>query len=92
MITRDKVYFSLAMVTCIIQATGLLVTLAGSVVDEGRGFYIFWISICIAVLLHGFILATSSRSFVLSSKYAVSAVLISTASLVAIIFLFLIKM
>jgi hypothetical protein len=40
MITRDKVYFSLAMVTCIIQATGLLVTLAGSVVDEGRGFYV----------------------------------------------------
>jgi hypothetical protein len=68
MITRDKVYFSLAMVTCIIQATGLLVTLAGSVVDEGRGFYIFWISICIAVLLHGFILATSERDQKLTSR------------------------
>ncbi len=92
MITRDKVYFILALFTCIIQATALIVTLTTNVANESIGFYIFWVSICIVVLLPGFMLATSSRLFILSSKYAAFAALISATSLVASIFLFLIRM
>ncbi len=78
MITRDKAYFGLAALACLIQSVtrALPYTL-----HESQGFYVFWIGLLPSTCVSGSIVITSSRAFIASSRYAASAVVLRMTSL-----------
>lgn len=86
MITRDEAYFGLAALACLIQAITVTLTYT---LHESQGFYIFWIGLLPSICVSGSILITSSRSFIASSRYAASAVLLSMTSLFVTLLWFL---
>ncbi|GIW00908.1 hypothetical protein [Roseiflexus sp.] len=78
MITRDKAYFGLAALACLIQSITLALTYT---LHERKGFSVFWIGLLLSTCVSGSIVITSSRAFIASSRYAASAVVLSMTSL-----------